>query len=40
MVVPPSLERLSLITKVALLYHEQGMRQPEIADRCTSPRRG
>ena len=27
----PSVERLSLITKVAGLYHEQGVRQPDIA---------
>ncbi len=26
-------ERLSLMTKVARLYHEQGLRQPEIAQR-------
>ena len=26
-------ERLSLLTKVARMYHEQGMRQPEIAER-------
>lgn len=26
-------ERLSLLTKVARMYHEQGLRQPEIADR-------
>lgn len=28
-------ERLSLLTKVARLYHEQGVRQPEIADRLS-----
>lgn len=28
-----SIERLSLLTKVAVMYHEQGIRQPEIADR-------
>ncbi len=28
-----SRERLSLLTKVAVMYHEQGIRQPEIADR-------
>lgn len=27
------IERLSLLTKVARMYHEQGLRQPEIADR-------
>lgn len=26
-------ERMSLVTKVARMYHEQGLRQPEIADR-------
>lgn len=26
-------ERLSLLTKIARMYHEQGMRQPEIAER-------
>jgi DNA-binding transcriptional regulator LsrR (DeoR family) len=31
--VRPGSERLSLMTKVARLYHEQGVRQPEIADR-------
>src|SRR5947208_2916598 len=28
-------ERLSLLTKVARLYHEQGIRQPEIAERLS-----
>lgn len=28
-----SVERLSLLTKVAVMYHEQGIRQPEIAER-------
>lgn len=28
----PSAEQLSLITRVARLYHEQGMRQPQIAE--------
>lgn len=31
----PSGERLSLLTKVARLYHEQGIRQPEIAERLS-----
>ncbi len=29
--VPP--ERLPLLTKIAVMYHDQGMRQPEIAER-------
>ncbi|WP_205857423.1 sugar-binding transcriptional regulator, partial [Phytoactinopolyspora endophytica] len=30
---PPQLERLGMLTKVARMYHEQGLRQPEIAAR-------
>ena len=29
----PAPDRLALMSKVARLYHEQGIRQPEIADR-------
>ncbi|SEE67312.1 sugar-binding transcriptional regulator [Ruania alba] len=32
-VTQPASERLSLLTKVALMYHEQGVLQPEIAER-------